>query len=55
MELIIKINMDNAAFEDKEEIYRLLDVVKYQIKNNITTQKLYDINGNKCGTSELIE
>jgi hypothetical protein len=54
-ELVIRINLDNAAFEHvpKTEIKRILDIVKESLGNN--TKNLKDINGNTVGISKYID
>ena len=56
--LTIKINMDNAAFEDPNEIKRILTVQANYINENMrlmsgTPWSLLDINGNKVGTVKV--
>lgn len=55
--LTIKINLDNAAFQDgneTEEIKRILDKIKGKL--GITNDSwLLDINGNKCGFFKIEE
>ena len=50
MKLTIKIEMDNAAFDDPQEIYRVLDQVGAVQNGNIDSFKLRDSNGNTVGT-----
>ena len=56
MDLVIKINIDNAAFEydSESEISRILDVVKDKIISGYSESKLFDINGNSIGNFEFI-
>lgn len=55
MDMIIKINLDNAAFEDdngfvnEEEIKRILKTIRFEDE-----QRLVDINGNVVGSVEFI-
>ena len=50
----IKINTDNAAFEDEgvyEELARILEKVAKQLRDHNLKTTLLDINGNKVGTA----
>lgn len=51
MTLVIKIKMDNAAFEDnpQAEAARILRKFADQYENGTTTRSLMDINGNTVG------
>ena len=59
MNLTIKINMDNAAFEEAEpayEVSRILRVYSANIRNGYDMNyKLYDINGNHVGDADLTD
>ena len=52
MTLHLKLNMDNAAFEDskREETARILTKLAESIATGGHSEKLKDINGNTCGT-----
>jgi len=50
MELTITINMDNAAFEDPDEVRRILKTI-----DGNHDQVLFDINGNKVGSVGLTD
>ncbi len=50
MEFIIKINMDNAAFETPEyEIMQRLNVIHDKVRDGVVFGKIMDTNGNACG------
>jgi hypothetical protein len=51
MEFVVKINMDNAAFEDcpGDELERLLEHVVGELRKGVTDNSLRDINGNVVG------
>ncbi len=50
MEFIIKINMDNAAFETPEyEIMQRLNVIHDKVRDGVVFGKVMDTNGNACG------
>ena len=58
MEATIRINMDNAAFEDGcdgySELARILkNLSNYLYEQGSTDKNLFDINGNKVGTFEI--
>lgn len=57
MELVIKINLDNAAFEDVDEIDRVIGQAKqlYADWISVDSINLRDINGNKVGYAEITE
>ena len=62
MYLEIRIEMDNAAFEDMPEVgirpseaERLLRSVGVRISQGETSGKIQDINGNSCGHFEIKE
>ena len=63
MELIIKINLDNAAFESKHEIARCLsevagEIADTQAEHPASTSSagfIRDINGNSVGQWDIIE
>jgi hypothetical protein len=52
MTVTIKINCDNAAFEDPSELSRIVRVAADRIDSGAYKEKplLYDINGNAVGT-----
>lgn len=60
MEFTLKINCDNASFEDKcEEVARILRELAENIEignmpNSLCDKILFDANGNRCGTAEFI-
>lgn len=57
MQLIIKINMDNSAFDTNyiPEVNRILsDLITYANDNNTYIRTLRDIKGNKVGISDII-
>jgi hypothetical protein len=50
MDFILRMNCDNAAFEDLEiEVSRLLQKVASQIEANQKSGKIIDFNGNTVG------
>jgi hypothetical protein len=59
MTLTIKIDLDNAAFEDggADEVARILASVASRIPDPLGptngTLSLHDANGNHCGTAEI--
>lgn len=59
MELVIKIDLDNAAFADggTAELQRVLDSLYGRLPDPITPThgdlNLYDINGNHVGTARI--
>lgn len=59
MELTIKINLDNAAFEGKRrraaEVRRVLEQVTEGIADARTDGRCADVNGNTVGTWEITE
>ena len=60
MELIIKINLDNAAFkDDPEELQQILqwlaEGVIYDEYKSACNRSLQDSNGNQIGTVEITE
>lgn len=60
MELIIQINMDNAAFGDspQDEAARIIrEFAAYLETNGVETYKrrLADINGNTVGRAEILQ
>ncbi len=55
MIITIKINTDNAAFEDASEVSRIIDSVAKKIRNGKNYGKCMDINGNSVGTWEINE
>jgi hypothetical protein len=52
MTVTIKINCDNAAFEDPSELSRIVRVAADRLETGAHNNKpmLYDINGNAVGT-----
>lgn len=61
MDIEIKINCDNAAFEENPiyELTRILFVITRMLENHsiadLDNTKLRDCNGNTCGTIEIKE
>jgi len=60
MNLIIKINLDNDAFQDNDgyyEVGRMLKQLAIDILKDgeLTSRYLFDINGNNVGTLKLEE
>lgn len=61
MKLVIKIDLDSAAFEDDgvAEVTRLLESVASRIPDPLRDTNgalnLHDINGNHVGTAEIAE
>ena len=59
MELVININIDNAAFCDipEQEISRILEEYTQRIQREGVNDKinLYDINGNYVGQAKVIK
>lgn len=53
MELNIKINLDNSAFEDGSELRYCLEKVIKHFESNEGDYKIYDSNGNKVGIAEI--
>ena len=57
MDLIVKINMDNAAFEDTGELSRILNKLAAQVNGRTFegehASTLRDSNGNTVGTWEI--
>ena len=50
MQLVIKVTMDNSAFEDNpQEINRILCLVSRQIQAGKTEANILDSNGNNVG------
>ena len=53
MKITIEINCDNAAFEDSNELQRILTTIKDTLKTNALSSsshmKLFDSSGNSCG------
>ena len=49
MEIKIKLNTDNQAFEDNQEIERILQEAVKKIASGISQGILRDYNGNKVG------
>lgn len=59
MKLKIRINMDNAAFEDNDknaEIMSILDQMLYfEGLTSVSKYILRDRNGNRCGFFKIVE
>ncbi len=56
MEFILKINMDNAAFETPEyEIMQRLNKVHDQVRDGVVFGRVQDTNGNTCGFWGFVE
>lgn len=56
MEFILKINMDNAAFETPEyEIMQRLNKIHDQVRDGVVFGKILDTNGNTCGFWGFVE
>jgi hypothetical protein len=63
MRMIIKIDMDNAAFDNSQgdEVARILGVVSRNIGLHKTIDEtayfppLLDANGNRCGTIKVVK
>lgn len=61
MKLTIKINLDNAAFEDGDgvEIARILgdlaERLPFPTRKTNGALQIHDSNGNHCGTAEITE
>lgn len=58
MDLIIKLNMENAAFADGPRSQEVKRIILQALRGKITTGeagdgKLQDSNGNTCGTWEV--
>ena len=53
MKLTIKINLDNAAFDNLCEIGRILNEVTENINNFRSEVIINDINGNKVGSYKM--
>ena len=54
MKLTVNVNMDNAAFEDPEEIKMIMAVIGMKAANGQTGGKIMDSNGNTVGAWEII-
>lgn len=56
MEFRLKINMDNAAFENCPELalQDMLEKVGQRIEGGITKGNIADLNGNTVGSFEII-
>jgi hypothetical protein len=48
-ELEIQINLENAAFENRGEIARILKLIASQIESGSDLNAVKDINGNRTG------
>ena len=56
MEFIVKINMDNAAFETPEyEVMQRLNMIHDQVRDGVVFGKVMDTNGNTCGFWAFVE
>ena len=58
MKFKLEFNMDNAAFEDngrEREILRVLDQATDHVLFGRDVRNLFDSNGNKIGSFEIIE
>jgi hypothetical protein len=56
MEFIVKINMDDAAFETPEyEIMQRLNKIHDQVRDGVVYGKVIDTNGNTCGFWGFVE
>lgn len=57
MKMVITLDLDNAAFEDSYEARRVLEQFARNVEDYITgpRSKLMDLNGNSCGTVEIIK
>ena len=56
MTIRIEIETDNAAFEDHYELGRILRQIAYEIDNGNTSDiDIRDVNGNRCGSFEVVE
>lgn len=55
-EFVMRVNMDNAAFEDNGELVRILREVADKVEHlKEFPFNLRDINGNKVGTADVLE
>jgi len=55
MKATIKVQMDNAAFEDPAvELARILRDLAKHVENGDTERRLMDINGNHVGTFSIL-
>jgi hypothetical protein len=56
MVFIIKINMDNAAFETPEyEIMQRLNKIHDQVRDGVVLGAIIDTNGNSCGYFSFVD
>ena len=57
MKLTIKINLDNSAFEDPQEVFRVLDQATGILFNlwEGSEKALVDGNGNTCGKAKVTQ
>jgi len=53
MDFKLKFNMDNAAFEDPEEVKMILTVIGMKAAKGQTGGKVMDSNGNNVGQWEI--
>ena len=51
----MKFQTENAAFENDQEVVRILKEVAEKIKNGASGGKIRDINGNTVGSWEVID
>jgi len=52
-ELVINMRVDNAAFDDENEISRLLNIIGARLATGDRAGKIVDINGNRVGKFEI--
>jgi hypothetical protein len=57
MKLLLKIDMDNAAFEPAGELEaaRILEVAAKSLRDGADSGNLFDCNGNKVGKFRVLE
>lgn len=55
MEFIARLDMDNAAFEDRAatELARILENIARKVKRGDDAGKIMDVNGNSVGSWEV--
>lgn len=49
MKFRVDINLDNASFEDAEELPRIIDKIARQVRQGQTGMGIIDSNGNRVG------
>lgn len=49
MKFRVDINLDNVAFEDAEELPRIIDKIARQVRQGQTGMGIIDSNGNRVG------